>query len=89
MARGCIRSDCAILAAIAAFHAATGRWPETKDFRACPTLPSDVTIQRKFGTLAEARRLAGAEDGGHEGHGGSGRGPRPAWTPPSRGREKP
>jgi hypothetical protein len=62
------------LQAIHAFYTRTGHWPLTQDFHATSTLPDPVTVQRTFGTLAEARRQAGAKDGGHEGHGGGGRG---------------
>lgn len=66
-----------IVAAIARFHQQTGRWPETADFTAAYGLPHAVTVIRKLGTLATARRQAGMASGGHEGHGGSGRGGGP------------
>lgn len=63
-----------ILAALRAFVAQYGRWPETVDFHAGHGLPHPVTVWRVFGTLARARRAAGMPGGGHEGWGGSGRG---------------
>ena len=63
-----------IIEAIHAFRARHGRWPETSDFCHAMEMPHAVTVMRAFGTLAEARRRAGMPGGGHEGHGGSGRG---------------
>ena len=63
-----------IIEAIHAFRTRHGRWPETSDFCQAVGLPHRVTVMRAFGTLAEARRQAGMSGGGHEGHGGAGRG---------------
>ena len=68
-----------ILASIAKFQDHHGRWPETKDFDSDGALPSQTTVNRAFGTLAEARRRAGMPGGGHEGHGGGGRGGGTKW----------
>ena len=66
----------AIILAITLFHRNYDYWPETIHFDNCvdSELPCTTTVQREFGTLAEARRQAGMLGGGHEGHGGSGRG---------------
>lgn len=68
-----------VLLLIKVFHYKKSRWPTTDDFNNDEDLPSRATVARLFGTLAEARRQAGARHGGHEGHGGSGRGG--GWTP--------
>jgi hypothetical protein len=51
-----------------------GVWPQTHDFERDASLPHPTVVNRTIGTLAQARRLAGATDGGFEGHGGPGRG---------------
>ena len=76
-----------ILEAIHAFRTRHGRWPETSDFCHAMEMPHAVTVMRAFGTLAEARRRAGMPGGGHEGHGGSGRGG--GLTPRQRGSRTP
>jgi hypothetical protein len=68
------------LTSVRRFQAFHHRWPTTHDFQNDPTLPHPVTVQRAFGTLAELRRRAGMPGGGHEGHGGSGRGGGTHWT---------
>lgn len=61
-----------ILEAIKVFHDVHNFWPETSHFHnRFFGLPHSTTVQRVFGTLAEARRQAGMPKGGHEGHGGS------------------
>ena len=84
-------TELCILASIRAFYKAHGAWPMTQDFHAHRDgLPHASTVWRAFGSLAEARRQAGAKDGGFEGWGGSGRGG--GWVaskpwPPERSRE--
>jgi len=64
-----------IIDAFQAFHKRRGAWPTTPDFDRHDTmLPNQSTVYRVFGTLAAARRAAGANDGGHEGNGGAYRG---------------
>jgi len=74
MSRQAIWTVDRIVAAIRHFHHKTGRWPTTRDFLTAALLPNPATVHRHCGTLAEARRQAGAVDGGPEGHGGGGRG---------------
>ena len=69
-----------ILAHIILFHGTHGRWPVTQDFDSpSHDLPSTTTVRRLFRTLADARRQAGAADGGHEGRGSAGRGGARTW----------
>jgi hypothetical protein len=55
-----------IVAAIQAFHAATGEWPLHVDFCSANGLPWPDAVERHIGTLAEARRRAGMPGGGAE-----------------------
>jgi hypothetical protein len=64
------------IAAVRRFHQRHGTWPMTRDFDRDTHLPKRPTVRRAFGTLAELRRRAGMPGGGHEGHGGKGRGGR-------------
>ncbi len=55
-----------IVEAIKAYHTETGEWPLSLDFCAGNGLPAQATVERYFGTLAEARRQAGMPGGGCE-----------------------
>jgi hypothetical protein len=55
-----------IVEAIKAYHTETGEWPLSLDLCGANGLPTYATVERYFGTLAEARRQAGMPGGGCE-----------------------
>lgn len=52
-----------VVAAIQAFHARTGRWPISNDFRRRHGLPSVSLVYRLWGGLEPARQAAGMPAG--------------------------
>jgi hypothetical protein len=58
-----------VIAAFQRFYSETGKWPLFTDCNSTNGLPYHESVERLFGTLAEARRQAGMPGGGWEGFG--------------------